>query len=117
MAVALYSCGARRARENARPESEETCACGLGVGVDGGVALSPFALLLSASDLFAVLSAALFVASFLFESPFNLDGTMTGKLPTVDGDFVVAAFRGVEFEEAMLLGDAEIETSAVMFDD
>jgi hypothetical protein len=42
---------------------------------------------------------------------------MTGKLPTVDGDFRVAAFRGVEFEEATLLGEVEFETSAAMPDD
>jgi hypothetical protein len=84
---------------------------------EGGVALSLLSPLLSASDLFAALSVALSVASFVFSPPFNLDGTMTGKLPTVDGDFVVAAFRGVEFEEAMLLGEAEFETSAVMPDD
>jgi len=84
---------------------------------EGGVALSPLSALLSALDLFAALSVALFVSSFVFVSPFNLDGTMTGKLPTVDGDFFVAAFRGVEFEEAILLGEAEFETSAVMPDD
>jgi hypothetical protein len=42
---------------------------------------------------------------------------MTGKLPTVVGDFGVAAFREVDFEEAMFLGEAEFETSAVMLDD
>jgi hypothetical protein len=42
---------------------------------------------------------------------------MTGKLPTVEGDLVVAAFREVEFEEAMFLGEAEFVTSAVMPDD
>jgi hypothetical protein len=42
---------------------------------------------------------------------------MTGKLPTVDGDFGVAAFREVEFEEARFLGEAEFETSAAMPDD
>ena len=79
--------------------------------------MSPLAPLSSALDLFAALSFALFAASFVFEPPFNLDGTMTGKLPTVDGDFDVAAFRGVEFEEAMLLVGAEFETSAVLPDD
>jgi hypothetical protein len=42
---------------------------------------------------------------------------MTGKLPAVVGDFGVAAFREVEFEEAMFLGEVEFETSAVMLDD
>jgi hypothetical protein len=42
---------------------------------------------------------------------------MTGKLPTVEGDLVVAAFREVEFEEAMFFGEAEFVTSAVMPDD
>jgi hypothetical protein len=42
---------------------------------------------------------------------------MTGKLPTVVGDFGVAAFREVEFDETMLLGEAEFVTSAVMPDD
>jgi hypothetical protein len=42
---------------------------------------------------------------------------MTGKLPTVDGDFVAAAPLGVEFEEATLFGEAEFETSAAVPDD
>jgi hypothetical protein len=74
--------------------------------------LSPLAPLLSSADLFAALSVALFVASSVlsvFGPSFNLDGTMTGKLPTVDGDFFVAAFRGVELEEAMFLREAEFE--------
>jgi hypothetical protein len=60
---------------------------------------------------------ALFVSSFVLGPSFNLDGTMTGKLPTVVGDFGVAAFREVEFEEAMFLVEAEFETSAAMPDD
>jgi len=42
---------------------------------------------------------------------------MTGKLPTVEGDFGGATFREVEFEEAMFLGEVEFETSAAMPDD
>jgi hypothetical protein len=42
---------------------------------------------------------------------------MTGKLPTVEGDFSVAVFREVEFEEAVLFGEAEFETSAATLDD
>jgi hypothetical protein len=63
-----------------------------------------------APDLFAALA----VASFVFGPSFNFDGTMTGKLPTVVGDFGFATFRGVEFEEAIFLEEAEFETSAVM---
>jgi hypothetical protein len=42
---------------------------------------------------------------------------MTGKLPTVDGDFTVEASREVDFEEAVLLGEAAFETSATRLDD
>jgi hypothetical protein len=42
---------------------------------------------------------------------------MTGKLPKGAGDFSVAASRGVGFEEAIFLGEAEFETSAARFDD
>jgi hypothetical protein len=42
---------------------------------------------------------------------------MTGKLPTVEDDFGVAAFREFEFEEAVLLGEVEFVTSATMPDD
>jgi hypothetical protein len=42
---------------------------------------------------------------------------MTGKLPTVGGDFSAAASRGAEFEGAMFFGEAEFEMSAAMTDD
>jgi hypothetical protein len=82
----------------------------VGGGGEGGVALSPLALSLSAPDLFA--------AFFVSGSLFNTGGTMTGKLPKGAGDFSVAFSRGVEFfEEAIFLGEAEFETSAARFDD
>jgi hypothetical protein len=79
-------------------------------------------VLLSALDLSEALSVALSVALFvvLFVSsgpPFNPEGTMTGKLPAVDGDFSVDAFREVEFEDAALFGEAEPETPATRPDD
>src|SRR5262245_39012211 len=116
MAVALYCCGPRRSREIVRPERAETPPCGLGAGA-GGAALSPAAALSFAPDLFAALSVALFASSFAFGPSFNLDGTMTGKLPAVEGDFGGATFREVEFEEATFLGEVEFETSAAMPDD
>jgi len=42
---------------------------------------------------------------------------MTGKLPAVDGDFSVDAFREVEFEEAALFEEEGLETSATRLDD
>ena len=115
MAVALNCCGALRSRENAFPESEEIPACGAGDLGEGGVALSPSALSLSAPDLFVSLFAVLSVDLSVLGPPFNPEGTMTGKLPTVDGDFG-AAPREVEVEEAVF-GEVEFETSATRLDD
>src|SRR5262249_17679046 len=121
MAVALNCCGPLRLRENVRPETEENPACGVGDGGEGGVAGSPLALSLSSPDLPSALSVAVFMALFVTllvpGPPFNLDGTMIGKLPTVDGDFNVAAVREVKFEDAVLLGEAAFETSAAILDD
>jgi hypothetical protein len=42
---------------------------------------------------------------------------MTGKLPTGDGDLGADASREFDFEEAVLFGEVEPETSATMPDD
>src|SRR5262245_31943309 len=116
MAVALNCCGALRLRENVRPESDANPACGAGDFGEGGVALSPSALSLSEPDLSTALFPVLSVALSVFGPPFNPEGTMTGKLPTVDGDFG-AAPREVEVEEAVLFGEVGFETSATRLDD
>jgi hypothetical protein len=54
---------------------------------------------------------------FVSGPPFNPDGTITGKLPTVVGDFGAGAFREVDFEEAVLFEEAEREASATRLDD
>jgi hypothetical protein len=78
--------------------------------------LSPLALLLSAPALSPALSEALSDVLSVLGPPFNPDGRMTGKLPTVDGDFG-AVPREVEVEEAVFFGEVGFETSATRFED